>query len=269
MNNTIKIHKNRKTHELFIKELYEKFGDVYNVLEQYQGSEVKILIEHKCSDGNYHRWMAMPQQLLCRDKAPCPKCNGKLTGLDGFKQKVYKLFKDEYIVIGDKYKNHTTDIKIRHNTEDCQHEFLITPKNLFRSPTCPNCSTKISKGEDSIQDFLVNSKIEYVRQKTFPKCRYKRTLQFDFYLPDYDICIEFQGQQHYEPVDFGGRGIDWANNQFKLNRKKDNIKRKFCKKNNIILIEIPYWESDNIENILINTLNNHGIMKSDIKIMDI
>jgi hypothetical protein len=85
-------------------------------------------------------------------------------------------------------------------------------------------------------------------------------LQFDSFIPDYNLCIEYQGEHHYFPVDFAGNGKEWAEEQFKENQIKDQIKRDYCNKNNIKLLEIPYWEFDNIENILeskLNLLNNY------------
>ena len=71
-----------------------------------------------------------------------------------------------------------------------------------------------------------------------------------FFVPSKNLCIEYQGEQHYEPVDFAGKGIEWAKMKFEENQEKDNIKRIFCKDNNINLLEIPYWDYENIEEIL-------------------
>ena len=82
-----------------------------------------------------------------------------------------------------------------------------------------------------------------------------KTLPFDFYIPDLNICIEYDGEQHFEPVDFGGKGKEYAEKRFKAQQKRDNIKTEYCKNNNIKLIRIPYWEFDNVENILKQELN--------------
>ena len=118
---------------------------------------------------------------------------------------------------------------------------------------CPQCNE--SKGEKKIEKILNKYNIYNITQYTFPDCKYKQALQFDSYLPNYNTCIEYQGIQHYEPVDFAGRGQKWAEQQFELNQKRDQIKRDYCNKNNIKLIEIPYWDFDNIEKILEKELN--------------
>ena len=75
-------------------------------------------------------------------------------------------------------------------------------------------------------------------------------MPFDFYLVDYNILIECQGEQHYKPISvFGGE------KGFKLQQKRDNIKRNYCKNHNIHLIELPYWDF-NSKNSYIKTLDN-------------
>ena len=97
--------------------------------------------------------------------------------------------------------------------------------------------------------------IGFCPQKTFKECKYKDQLRFDFYIPKHNICIEYDGIQHFEPIDFAGKGEEWAKEQFKEQQIKDNIKTQYCLDNDIKLIRIPYWEFDNIENILKQELN--------------
>jgi hypothetical protein len=129
--------------------------------------------------------------------------------------------------------------------EDYPRSILDSNYCDFRCPICQNY-----EGEISISNYFAINDIENEPQKTFPGCKYKRLLKFDNYLLKYNLCVEFQGRQHYEPVDFAGKGEKWAKEQFEINQIKDQIKRDYCNLNNINLIEIPYWEFDNIENIL-------------------
>jgi hypothetical protein len=64
-------------------------------------------------------------------------------------------------------------------------------------------------------------------------------------LPDYNICIEYDGIQHFESVDYFGGELGFINTQM-----RDNIKNEYCKNNNIKLIRIPYWDYENIDQIL-------------------
>lgn len=85
-------------------------------------------------------------------------------------------------------------------------------------------------------------KINYIYQCKFEDCKDIKCLPFDFYLTDYDSCIEFDGQQHFDPI-FGEEA-------FKRTQKHDNYKNEYCKNNNIDLLRIPYWDGNNMENII-------------------
>ena len=111
---------------------------------------------------------------------------------------------------------------------------------------CPLCN-KISKGEDEIYSYLIKEKIDFIKEYRFADCFYKRSLPFDFYLPEYNIIIEYNGEQHYEPVKiFGGK------KKYEETILRDKIKQDYCKNHNIKLIIIPYWDFKNIKNILDN-----------------
>lgn len=123
-------------------------------------------------------------------------------------------------------------------------EFMQIPRNhLNKKQGCPVC--KLSKGELKILKFLENNNIKYIKEKRFKDCKFKRPLPFDFYLLDYNICIEYDGKQHFKPVDYFG-GYD----KFKLLKYKDSIKNSYCKNNNIFLLRIPYYNYKNIDIIL-------------------
>ena len=68
------------------------------------------------------------------------------------------------------------------------------------------------------------------------------------------LHIIYDGQQHYYPVDFANKGEKWATELYNKNIFRDNIKNDYCKKKNITMIRVPYWEINNIENILYNKI---------------
>lgn len=111
---------------------------------------------------------------------------------------------------------------------------------------CLHCN--ISKGENKIKNFLLNNNIEYIQQYKFDDCRDILPLPFDFYLPKYNTCIEFDGEQHIRPA-FGERS-------FYRTVLHDGMKNNYCKWNNINLIRIPHTDFDNIEKILYKFINN-------------
>jgi protein-arginine kinase activator protein McsA len=115
--------------------------------------------------------------------------------------------------------------------------------NHLNGRGCPFC--KESKGEAKIKNLLTSKNINYERQYVFDDCRGNKNsvLYFDFFLKDYNLCIEYDGIQHYEPIEFFG-GI----NGFNETIRRDSIKTKYCSDNQIELIRIKH--TDNVENIL-------------------
>ena len=111
---------------------------------------------------------------------------------------------------------------------------FVWNERIHKEMYCPNCNG-FYKGEQIVNNYLYENNIIFNTQKMFDDCQDKRKLRFDFYLPHRNICIEYQGKQHYEPVSKFG-GIEY----FELLQKHDQIKRDYCKDNGITLIEIPY-----------------------------
>lgn len=119
--------------------------------------------------------------------------------------------------------------------------------NSKNGTRCPHCNE--SSGEKEVSDILNKYNIEYIPQYKFNDCKFYNVLKFDFYLPEYNCCIEYDGGQHFEMVEWFGGFDGFANTII-----RDTIKNEYCKKNNIKLIRIPYWEFDNIEEIIVNKL---------------
>lgn len=118
---------------------------------------------------------------------------------------------------------------------------------------CEECSKTISVGESKIKTYLENHNIEYISQKRFIDCKDTNTLPFDFYLPHYNMCIEYNGRQHYEAIDYFG-----GEKHYESQIKHDKIKANYCLNNKINLLIIPYWDIDNIEYILNKELILHN-----------
>jgi hypothetical protein len=101
---------------------------------------------------------------------------------------------------------------------------------------CPHCQE--SHGERCIRQWLEQKNMQYTCQKTFSDCRNQKPLPFDFYLPAYNACIEYDGEQHFRPVDFFGGAEN-----FERRKHNDLIKTKYCEDNNIRLLRIPYYKN--------------------------
>lgn len=109
-----------------------------------------------------------------------------------------------------------------------------------------------------VRDWLNENHINYVEEYTFATCKDLNALPFDFYLPDFNICIEVQGEQHYVPKDiFGGFS------EFEKTIKHDIIKEYFCRCNNINLIKIDYHNfiNNDYTYILQNSIKSNDFNK--------
>ena len=124
------------------------------------------------------------------------------------------------------------------------YEFYIN--NFQQGKRCSKCL--MSSGEQEISRILSKYSIEYIFNYRF-KDESVKTKPFDFKIYNKNICIEYDGQQHFH-MQFDKTLLELMNQHY-----SDNIKTQFCKNNNIQLIRIPYWEFNNIEQILIEKLN--------------
>lgn len=204
-------------------------------------------LEPDCGLKFYTRWVT-----LYVGKGGCSYCSGRKLSNKNRLSVLYPEIAKEW----DYQSNDDTPEDVSFGLGEnrwwiCQNghgKYSASIKNRTKNKSgCPKCS--FSKGEKEILGFLVKWKIETIIQKRFSNCANILELPFDFYLPDYNLCIEYHGKQHYESVDFFG-----GEKQLKIQKKHDKIKEKYCKDNNIHLLIIPYWEFDNIEKILEETL---------------
>jgi desulfoferrodoxin (superoxide reductase-like protein) len=160
----------------------------------------------------------------------CPKCSGNYMDTNYFINKVKLIHGGKYDYSLTNYISQQKKIKIicpKHGM------FKQNPNNHINGNGCPIC--KESKGERFISEFLINNNINFIPQYRFSDCRDILPLPFDFYLPDYNTCIEFNGRQHYIPIKIWG-----GDNTLKEIKKRDKIKMEYCTTNNIPLISIKY-----------------------------
>jgi len=114
--------------------------------------------------------------------------------------------------------------------------FEQNPGSHIRGVGCYAC--KASKGEKEIRLFLERNNINFNSQHIFKDCKNERYLPFDFYLPDTNTCIEYDGLQHFKPIEYFG-----GEKTLEQTKIKDKIKTDFCIENNIKLIRIKYNEN--------------------------
>ena len=187
----------------------------------------------------------------------CPKCNVEqirqrmLNDVDDVESYINSINGNKLLNKNDYAGNDICNLNI---ICGCCGEMFTTSLACYQAgkTMCDKCSSSISRGELRVKDVLDSYNISYTREFWFDDCRDKNPLPFDFYLPDYNTACEVQGKQHYEPVEYFG-----GEESFVIRVNHDNIKRNYCKQNNITLIEIPYWEYNNIEDILVDNLHLH------------
>jgi len=155
----------------------------------------------------------------------CPKCNGGiiLDLSEISKRTTYEVidYKDGFVSL------------------ECKSHGVFKKRVSKLDQGCPKCGNK-SIGEKAIMKYLTNKKIVYKEQFKFDECKYKRRLPFDFYLPELNMCIEYDGIHHYDDI-FG---------ELELVKTRDNIKNIFCEENKIRLLRISYLNFYDIKNIL-------------------
>lgn len=194
-------------------------------------------------------WKTPPQSIL--EGHGCIECGKeKLSKHHMLSQKEFEdmiALSNPDVEIISEYKGLEYDITVK--CKKCEHIWTLNANSLKVNGTrCKKCSYTY-KGEDKIIEVLCNLKCNFIHQYKFDDCKDKKCLPFDFYLPDYNLCIEFDGRQHYEPR--------FGEENFKQTQKHDKIKNQYCEDNNIDLLRIPYWEGNNIDKIIKNKLNTN------------
>ncbi len=135
---------------------------------------------------------------------------------------------------------------------ECGKSFLTSLHNYTQhnGQICSDCRSAESVGEKRIRIYLEKHKIKFVFQKWFSDCRDTNPLPFDFYLPNDNIIIEFDGRQHFGETNY-------FTYSFETTKYHDEIKNNYCKANGIYLIRIPCWNIEKIEQILDKELILH------------
>lgn len=236
--------KHQKTDEEFKHLVYTLVGNDYVLLDKYVNTMTKLRVRHnKC--GNVYE--VIPNNFLSGKR--CPYCYGKHQKTDEeFKQEVYDLVGNDYTFL-DSYVTTHTKLKVKHNK--CGNVYEVKPNDFLSGHRCPYCSSP--KGELITTKILKTLGIDYEPQQTFDDLKDKTYLSYDFYIPSQNILIEYQGIQHYEPIEyFGGEAT------FKKQQKHDQIKLDYAKENGYNLIAVPYTE-DTLSKIK-KYLIKHGLM---------
>jgi len=284
-----------KTHEKFVQEVYEFWGNEYTVIGTYSGALQKVKVKHNICD---KEWDVIAVSLItghgCRVCSSITSGKSRRKTHEKFVEDCFSLWGKEYSVIG-KYTESKEKVLVLHNL--CKNCWDVNPTDFLSGHGCPFCDVKrvsdknrlsfinpelskewhptkngkitpydVSYGsntdywwkcykcggkweasphlrnsgrgcclncirksinEERIEDFLNKHNIVYISQKSFLDCRSILPLPFDFGIPlenEKWLMIEFQGEQHFFPIDFAGKGKEWAKEEFKKLKIREIIK---------------------------------------------
>lgn len=220
---------NRKSHSQFISDVRSLYGDEYIILGRYVGNKKKIPVMHRICG---HIFYPTPNNLLCRHK--CFECNGpkKLTH-EQFVEKIRDIFGDGEYDILSYYKDSHTKILVRHNR--CGHIYPAVSYSMTQGHGCSWCN-RLSYRERLISFFLDKISVRYVSQAIFP-WTYPKKYRYDFYLPEFNLILEYNGEQHY-------RNVECFKESLENIQRRDRIKKELALKNGLDYMIIPFWYSD-------------------------
>ena len=228
--------KNRHKFEQVLSEFRKVHDNTYEYDEKsYKGVDEKIRI--KCDK---HGWFEQ-SVTIHKSGSGCKECSYELIG-DRTRVTFDEFLNDSVEIHGQNYDyseihwvDQHTNISIKCKKSN-HGVFSQSPRHHRRGSGCPKCNH--SRGERAIFNWLSEKNIEFIPQHTFPDLKHKSLLRCDFYIPSYNLVIEYNGRQHYYALDFfdGEKGL-------KSTQKRDKIKHDYCKKNRIGFEVIKYDEN--------------------------
>jgi len=252
-----------KSHKLSLEEWVERANEVHDNYYDYsliskdklknQSSKVPIICpEH----GVFY-------QCFCNhvsQKQGCPVC-GRVTAGQSHATQLSEVLEearqahgekyDYSLITKDNYKNKSQKVKIICPEHGIFEQSMTNHTNQKQG--CPSC--RESHGEKSIARLLEKADIKHIREKRFDECKHKNSLPFDFFLPELNILIEYDGEQHFKPLRF----LDKVRAEKKLKelQDRDKIKTKWAKDSPYTLYRITYKE--NVEDKMNEIIEDSGL----------
>ena len=229
----------------FIKKAVAIHGKKYDYSKvEYKNNRVKVCIICP-THGEF--WQTPNHHLLGHG---CKKCqnefnrNTQKKSLEYFVSEAQEVHNNGYDYSKVNYINNKTKVCIvcpKHG------EFWMTPKHHLHGHGCPICNR--SNLEKEIEFFLADKNIDYQEFVKKDVLFWLNRQHLDFYLPQYNVAIECQGRQHYEPANFGSKKL-LPNDMFRDIQYRDQRKKELCKENGVKLLYFTHYdgiEADNVE----------------------
>lgn len=225
----------RKSLEQFIEDARKIHGDKYDYSKvEYINAHTKLEIICPKHGGFWQE----PGGHISGKKCPACALEENRDTKEQFIEKAKKIHGDKYDYSKVEYINSYTPICIicpEHG------EFYQIPHTHLTGKGCKKCRN--SKGEDKIARVLESKNIRFIHDENC--LEFLRELRPDFYLPDYNLVIEYDGEQHFKPIEIFG-GVE----RFEKTQELDALKTQLCEEHNIKLVRISYTQFNEIEEII-------------------
>lgn len=228
------------TSESKSKHIKDSFPSLVNInghllLSEYKNDRTKVLIDFNC---NHEPHLISPNNY--KKGKGCPKCSGNSPKQS--KEDLINLLEHNGHVLLSDYNGNNRKVQIDFQCGHMPHS--ITPNHYKGGSGCPICSE--SKGEKRIRKWLEENNFTFESQKEFEILLGigGGFLSYDFYLLEQNILIEYQGEFH------DGEVNNFVKENLEYQQEHDKRKVEYAKLNNIILLEIWYWDFEHIEEIL-------------------
>lgn len=252
----------RKTSSVFQKEVKAVHGDAVEVLGSYVNCRSKI--HCRCTICGNSDWFPRASHLL--EGQSCPECKKKRHSSimaktsAAFIAEVSTLHGGKYKILGEYTKGSE---KIETVCTICGNTWFPRASKLVEGTGCPNCASY--RGEDALRDLMQSLQLPFKQQFTFPDCRGARggVCRFDCAVLDSSdqsplLLIEYDGAQHFKPVEFFG-----GQKEFEYRQHNDRIKDSYCMDHGIPLLRISYKQFDQIEQLVTDKLYELNILQKE------
>lgn len=234
-----------KNRQIIAKKLNNKASNVeFFMKKQSKNGNKGDMVRFTCNKCGKINEMFVGNLIKNNSNCDCCYCSGQKNKKDFiiFQQELNENYPNKFTLLSD-YTNVKTNIRIKCNK--CGFIRNVKPNILLRQGYCPKCSNNISLGENRIGKWLNENNIVFEQQKYFQDWNIG-IHYFDFYLPNYNMVIEFQGKQHYQYIEFFHKSKE----NFNYRKQKDEQKKCSAIYNGLNYLSIKYTLYDKLDIIL-------------------
>lgn len=220
-----------KPPEVYEKQFYELANGEYELLSTYRRKEEKVRVLHKTCG---HEYCVVANSFLQGTR--CPECFGnKRKTTEEFRKEVEEK-SDGTIELKSEYVNNRVKVAFYH--KECGNTYKATPKDFLRGNRCPFC--KQSKGERMVRGILESFNASFEIEKSYEDLKVNHQyLPYDFYLPEHNLLIEYDGEQHFKEVEYFGGA-----KKLQSQKRRDTLKNDYAERHGYNLLRIPYTDSE-------------------------